>query len=190
MRTIFYFVCAALSVLSCTGQTSPQKLASRLENAEREDALAMLDKAFDEADKVAAATQSTEQIALLSDGLFAELTKPGKPQTSYELAEAMLEREVKCTSLDPIDYKKIDYKRNLLNLNRPGFKLSDFDVIIQDGSQTRLSSLFTKRTLLFVYSGACSQCDRMLDEIRRSSFLRDSTLNLVSLFVRGGGRKS
>ena len=135
-------MCLVVSVLSCTGQASLKfverqdafvpdsrsvlAFISVLRQADADRAASMLDDAFRRADSLAALKSSSETVGRLSDMLFAELTGEGASVRDYELAAMMLEREVLCTSLDPVDFKRIDYKTGKLNLNRPGFMVNDF----------------------------------------------------------------
>lgn len=207
MRRIIYFVvCSAVIpvlFLSCTEQASlkfveqngtwaPEPgsvsaFVSGLKAADASKASAMIDKAFAEADSLGALKHTSETVGRLSDGIFTGLLAEGATSKDYELVARMLDREAMCSTLDPIDFKRIDYKRGRLNLNRPGFMVNDFPVVSTDGSECMLRGLFTKRTVLFVYGASCKECDRMIDEIQRSQFIRkakaDSSLNLVALYT-------
>ena len=209
MKRFFYLVVvlAVIPVLSCTEQASLKfieqdgvwvpdqrsltSFAGRLQQADMAGASAMISRAFAEADSLGALKSTSETVARLSDGLYSRLTGEGASMRDYELAEAMLRREVLCSTLDPIDFKRIDYKRGRLNLNRPGFMVNDFPVVSADGSECMLRELFTERTLLFVYGAECKECDRMVKDIQRSPFIRkakaDSSLNLVALYTGEDG---
>lgn len=201
-------VCAVMTVLSCTEQ-SPLRFVERdgtyvpeprsvaafseaLRKADAEKAAAMLGKAFAEADSLGALKATSETVSRLSDGLFSVLAAPGASDYDYALAEMMLEREALCTTLDPIDFKRIDYKYGRLNLNRPGLLVNNFPVQGIDGGECMLRDLFTRRTVLFVYGSACDECDRMLSQIAKSSFIKNvkkgEDINLVALYA-GEDRK-
>lgn len=202
-RIIYVVVCAVIPVLSCTEQASlkfveqngawvpePRSLSafvSGLKTADAGRAYSMIDRAFAEADSLGALKSTSETVGRLSDGIFSGLTSEGASAGDYELVARMLDREAMCSTLDPIDFKRIDYKRGRLNLNRPGFMVNDFPVVSTDGSECMLRGLFTKRTVLFVYGASCKECDRMMEEIQRSQFIRkaqaDSSLNLVALYT-------
>ncbi len=202
-RIIYVVVCAVIPVLSCTEQASlkfveqngawvpePRSLSafvSGLKTADAGRAYSMIDRAFAEADSLGAMKSTSETVGRLSDGIFSGLTSEGASAGDYELVARMLDREAMCSTLDPIDFKRIDYKRGRLNLNRPGFMVNDFPVVSTDGGECMLCGLFTKRTVLFVYGASCKECDRMMEEIQRSQFIRkaqaDSSLNLVALYT-------
>lgn len=205
MKRFFYLVVvlAVIPVLSCTEQASLKfieqngvwvpdqrsldSFADRLKVADTDVASDMLCRAFAEADSLGALKSTSETVARLSDGLYSKLTGAGASMRDYELAETMLGREVLCSTLDPIDFKRIDYKRGRLNLNRPGFMVNDFPVVAPDGSECMLRELFTKRTVLFVYGAECKECGRMVKDIQHSPFIRkakaDSSLNLVAIYT-------
>ncbi len=204
MKKFFYLlVCAVMPVLSCAEQTSlkfverggtfvpePKSLASfskALRKANAEKAFGMLDNAFAEADRLGARKATSETVSRLSDGLFSVLAAPDASAEDYALLEMMLEREALCTTLDPIDFKRIDYKYGRMNLNRPGFLVNNFPVQGIDGSEYMLRDLFTKRTVLFVYGGSCAECDKMLSQIAKSSFIKNvkkgGELNLVAMYA-------
>lgn len=192
-----------MSVLSCTGQSSiefiqekgewmpvprsVEKFVRNLRAAEPATAAAMLDNAFSKADSLSALTLSSKTVESLSDALFSELTGFGASQEDCELADMMLRREVLCSVLDPFDFKRIDYKSGLLGLNRPGFTVNDIPVRTLGGEECMLRDLLVGRTLLFIYGSSCDDCDRMMREIRKSSFVRnaaaDGSLNLVALYA-------
>ncbi|MBR1705410.1 MAG: hypothetical protein IJ721_01320 [Bacteroidales bacterium] len=129
-------------------------------------AAALLDQGYTLADSLSAADPASEALYLFREGLADRLDGVDSPWRDAEKFALALDREVLCRSLEPADFRKINFQRERLLLNAPGRAVSDFPVEDAEGGVHHLRTLCDRKTLLFIYGPSCAACDHLSDELR------------------------
>lgn len=127
----------------------------------------LIDRGYAIADSLTLIDPTGNALYNFADGMASRLGDPSSRWAESGRMLMALDREAECMALEPLDYRKISYKREMLELNAPGRLVSDFTAISAKGDSVSFRSLFTRRTLLFVFGESCSSCLKLQDELSR-----------------------
>ncbi len=187
MNRRFYAVLAVFATLAaCNPQlhftqdqdgvwTVPERQMDRwaaaIIKADDTGAKALLDQGYGMADSLTAGdpdARTLESFAAAVAGRFMDLESPYYSDHACEMA---LDREALCVNWTSWGRRRTDWKRSILNLNRPGTRVSDFWLSKGTGQpDTLLRKLLpgAPLTVLFIYGEGCSSCERMIEDIGKS----------------------
>ena len=161
---------------------SMDAFARALKNSAKEKAASMLDRAYSIADSLTRTNPGSEALYWFSDALMERLDGVDSPTRDARLFSMALDRQQLCATLEPADWKKISFLRERLQLNAPGFSVSDIPLIgMEEGDTVSLRSLcrsFSGKTLIFLYGEECRACREIASDLKRSAAL--------SRMVKGG----
>lgn len=142
-----------------------------LSRADSPTAQRMLDQAYRMADSLSVGSdqgRTLDAFARQVAGYFMNLDSPYYNEPLYDL---VLDREQACVNWNSWGHRASQWRRNLLNLNRPGTRVSDF--WLSKGAaapDTLLRQLLpgAPLTVLFLYGESCPACGQLLKEIGRN----------------------
>lgn len=128
----------------------------------------LLDQGYRQADSLSAddpQARTLERFALDVAERFMNLKSPFYDDHAYEMA---LDREQECVHWTSWGRRGMDWRRSILNLNRPGTRVCDF--WLSKGGEapdTLLRQLLpgAPLTVLFLYGESCPSCERLMEEI-------------------------
>lgn len=150
----------------------------------------LLDQGYSQADSLSAGdsqARSLEAFALAVAGRFLNVESPFYDDHACELA---LDREAQCVHWTSWGRRGVDWRRSILNLNRPGTQVCDFWLSKgADSRDTLLRKLLPGAafTVLFLYGENCPSCEKLIGEIRSSrDFPRlagEKQVQFVSLYT-------
>lgn len=164
--------------------------AAAILKADDPHARALLDQGYSRADSLSAGddqARSLEAFALAVADRFLNVKSPFYDDHAYEMA---LDREARCLYWTSWGRRGMDWRRSILNLNRPGTQVCDFWLSRgADARDTLLRKLLpgAPLTVLFLYGENCPSCEKLIGEIRASrDFSRragDGQVQFVSLYT-------
>lgn len=128
-------------------------------------AAGLIGRGYAIADSLSLDDPSTDALYNFAEGMALRLGAPSSRWMDAERMTMALDREARCMALEPADFRKISYKREMLALNAPGRLVSDFTAISAEGDSVSFRSLFDRRTLLFIFGESCSSCRKLQDEL-------------------------
>ena len=197
-------LCSCLFALSCSGgepalqfvqegdcyvvpEKAMRNYAERISEVDLETAAAMIDRGYEMADSISLSEGSNLTLLRFAGSMAEMLFSVKSELRSDELYRLVLKSELKCLSLQPADYRHIEWKRSLLECNAPGKTVPDIRTMDRSGHEAGLRSLTDKPTILFVHSGDCEECRRLSAQLAGSRKIRNAAkagaVKLVTLFA-------
>lgn len=117
-------------------------------------AAALLDEGYSLADSLGA-----DALLSFSNALADRLDGVNAPFRNEERFALALDREVRCRSLEPADFRRITFRRERLRRNAPGHTLENIPVVTPEEDTLLLRDLVKgRKTLLFLYGESCTSC--------------------------------
>jgi len=183
------------------GALHPEKgamdaLVKSLVKSSSEDAALLLDEAFSLADSLTSANPESEALYWFSESLSERLDGVGSPTRNSRLFGMALDRMQLCRSLEPADWRKINFLRERLALNSPGYAVSDIPVTGMEGDTVSLRSLcraVSGNTLIFLYGESCRACKDIARELKSSAALAklaaDGSLATIAIYAGDNPRE-
>ena len=135
-----------------------------------------LDKAYSAADSLSLREDPPRTLEIFASEVADRFLAAGSPLWNDHVYELALDREIECRSWLSWGRRSSEYRRWLLNLNRPGYPVSDIWLSCGGGApDTLLRKLMPAAplTVLFIYGQSCSSCERLVKEISRSGDFRE-----------------
>lgn len=153
-------------------------------------AAALLDMGYGKADSLSAEDPDARTLEAFAHAVadrFLDINSPFYDERACELA---LDREADCLHWTSWGRRGVDWRRSILNLNRPGTRVSDFWLSNgEEGQDTLLRQLLSDApfTVLFIYGESCQTCKKMMEEIRASrrfaQMASNGKIQFISLYT-------
>lgn len=119
-------------------------------------------------------------------GLYEKyLYEPESPMYNEEMYIPVLRYICNSTGIGPLDKVRPRYQLDLALKNRKDSIATDFTYTLANGDEKKLSSIETEFTLLFFNDPDCELCQKIKEELIRSSFFCDSlqeSLTILSVY--------
>lgn len=159
------------------------KAISKADEAAR---IELLDKGYSIADSLTA-NNGGSTLFKFANGVaerFFAVDSPLKDEDIYRLA---LEREAKCSALEPDDYKRLVWKNAILEKNALGRRIVNIPVNKPGCDTVSLQSIIDRRSVIFVYGEECRTCEKLTADLKKSKILKDAAaegkISLISIFA-------
>ena len=163
-----------------------ERFAKKLSTAAPDEACRLIDRVYTTVDSLTAAEQDGTFI-VFSDAMEQTFYQVDSPLRDDELYLRILDREARCTSLMSTDYRRVDWKRHLLQANAVGSEVIDLPISDSNCDETSLHRLLDRQAVILIYGEDCKACTKLMEEAVNSSVLKkaasDDNLRLISLYI-------
>ena len=163
-----------------------ERFAKKLSTAAPDEAYRLIDRVYTTVDSLTAAEQDGTFI-VFSDAMEQTFYQVDSPLRDDELYLHILDREARCTSLMSTDYRRMDWKRHLLQANAVGSEVIDLPISDSNCDETSLHRLLDRQAVILIYGEDCKACTKLMEEAVNSSVLKkaasDDKLRLISLYI-------
>lgn len=204
MRRVFLITAFALTLTcACTEETKLNflqegdsfvlparvfdKYAKAISEADDDARIALLDKGYAMADSISANLGNNQTLLTFADGIAARFFAVKSPLRNDEIYSLALDREEKCISLEPDDFKRLAWKRGLSGKNAIGRQIVNIPLATEGGDTLSLHEAIDRKTIIFIYGEECDACRKLSAEIRQSDILKkaaaDSSARLITIFA-------
>lgn len=176
---------AAAFFCSCT--TGEISYTERIFNSSENDAKALIDRGYQRADSISLAEGNHDALMAFADSLGEAFFAVNSNLKNDVIYSWCLDREEKCLSLEPSDYRKIAWKRSLLERNGIGRLINNIPLVSESGEETFLHDLITRKSLLIIYGEKCNACKKLISEVNSSKTIRKAAengeVNLIAIYT-------
>ena len=159
-------------------------------------ARALLDQGYGTADSLTAGDPDARTLEIFSRAVADRFLNIESPYYNDHACEMALDREALCKNWTSWGLRGTQWRQSILNLNRPGTRVSDFWLSKDaDEPDTLLRKLLpgAPLTVLFIYGESCSSCERMMEEIGKSrvfpGLCEEGRAQFVSIYTGEDGEE-
>lgn len=161
--------------------------ARAISKADRQTAIDLIDKGYAIADSLSACGAYNKTLFRFADGMAEYFFAVDAPYRNEEIYALALEREGRCQTMEPDDFKRLAWKKGILQKNAPGRMIADIPLQSESGDTVSLRSVIDRKSVIFIYGEQCKTCSELVSGIRKSGVVRkalqDSSVRFISIFA-------